>query len=47
MKNMNSILNHSVKRLTFILGLCLVCASAFAAEPPALPTKHTTRNIEG
>ena len=47
MKNMNSILNHSVKRLTFILGLCLVCASAFASEPPALPTEHTTRNIEG
>ena len=40
MKNMNSI-------LTLILGLCLACASAFAAEPPALPTKHATRDIEG
>ena len=47
MKNLNSILSYSVKRITVILGLCLVCVSAFAAVPPALPTKHTTRNIEG
>ena len=47
MKNMNSILSYSVKRIRVILGLCLVCASAFASVPPALPTKHTTRNIEG
>lgn len=40
MKHMNSI-------LTLILGLCLVGASAVAAEPPALPTRHTKRNIEG
>ena len=33
--------------LTLILGLCLVGASAVAAEPPALPTRHITRKIEG
>ena len=44
---MNSILNRSVARIAFILGLCLAGTATFAAEPPALPTKHTTRNLEG
>ena len=34
-------------RTIFILLLTLLCASAIAAEKPALPTAHTTRNIEG
>ena len=46
MKNMNSFLNHCVKRIAPILGLCLVCAGAFA-EPPALPARHTTLNVCG
>ncbi len=44
---MNSILNRSVQRIALIFGLCLVTTATFASEPPVLPTKHTTRNIEG
>ena len=33
---------------TILLALvALHCVRAFAAETPALPTKHTTRNLEG
>jgi hypothetical protein len=34
-------------RFLLLLGLTLWCAGANAAEPPALPTNHTNRNIEG
>ena len=44
---MNSMLKHRVGKIVCLLGLCLADSSAFAAKPPALPTKYTTRNIEG
>lgn len=34
-------------KTTFIALVVLSCAGAFAAEKPAIPTAHTTRNIEG
>ena len=40
-------LKHRVGKIVCLLGLCLAYSSAFAAKPPALPTKYTTRNLEG
>lgn len=36
-----------MKRLLTLLASSLVTLSAFAADKPALPTAHTTRDIEG
>ncbi len=39
-------MNSSTKSL-LLTFFCLVSATAFAADVPALPTKHTNRDIEG
>ncbi|MEO7319630.1 MAG: hypothetical protein ABIZ56_11630, partial [Chthoniobacteraceae bacterium] len=47
MNKLASILHSSVQLFALILALCITGTATFAAEPPALPTKHTTRDIEG